>query len=129
MKKLLTALTAAVAAIIMCVCFIACGTGENTAAGTYKYYGTEVNGEMHYVTDAGSEVTEDYIVLILNADGSGVQKMQVSETNTVTVPFEWKKEGTTLTITANGNTSTCKLENDTITLDIMGNKAILKKSA
>lgn len=129
MKKILTALTAAVAAILMCVCLTACGNGENSVAGTYKFYAVEESGKLHYVTDEDMEITEDYIVFTLNADGKGEQKMQVSETNTVTVPFEWTLNGTELTVSANGVSSTCTLENEIITIEIMGNKALLKKSA
>ncbi len=85
--------------------------------------------KLHYVTDEDMEITEDYIVFTLNPDGKGEQKMQVSETNTVTVPFDWTLNGTELTVSANGVSSTCTLENDIITIEIMGNKALLKKSA
>jgi len=128
MKKILTALTAAVAAIVMCVCLAACGNGESNVAGTYKFYAVEESGKLHYVTDGDMEVTEDYIVLSLNSDGSGEQKMKVSETDSVSVPFEWTIDGTALTITANGTTSNATLENDIITIEIAGSKALLKKS-
>lgn len=131
MKKILTVLAAAIAATLMCVCLAACGNGEpSTAAGTYKYYGTIVNGETHYVTDGDMEATEDYIVITLNADGSGEQKMTFSTGNTVTANFVWTLDGTKLTLTTDGRDAECKLENDIIYFEIGDNvnTLLLKKT-
>ncbi len=132
MKKILTALTAAIAAIVMCVCLAACGNGASDVAGTYKYYGTISNGETHYVTEPGIGVTEDYIVLTLNEDGTGSETMKFGPENETSANFTWKIDGSKVTITADGRDLDGKLEGELLYLYSQGENSptfILKKAA
>lgn len=95
MKKYLLALTAVVAAIVMCMCVTACNNGGNgDDADTADFIGTYVL--TAYKVDGADDPTalQSNATLIFAEGGTGVEKV-----GDIEVEFTWTKSGNTIEVT------------------------------
>lgn len=129
-------LTALMAAVMLA----ACGDSNNESGGSpsdpnpaefvgvykFEYASYEVlfvNGEVlnHQEKHVGDpSVTEDFVTLTLNADGTGIQKSEMSNQN-----ITWTAEGNTITVTIPGQSIYWNYDNGgieaTMSVNISGN--------
>lgn len=121
--------------LMLCACLLfgACGK-DNKIEGTYKFSKMIYNeGGMQIEIDAGEEfmgmmtLTEDFMKLTLNEDGTAVMTAYDGE-STETATGTWVKvDGETLSIIFDGEAEQCKWNENTITMEDVGSKIILKK--
>ena len=121
--------------LILCVCFLFGGCSEEGIAGTYKFskmtyveYGVQVEIEAGKEYMGMMTISEDYITLTLNEDGTAVFKMTEGEETEMNTGTWEKMDGETIKVTFNGESETYKYSENTITVEEEdGTKIILKK--
>ena len=123
--------------LILCVCvlFGACAKDKAEVSGTYKFSKMiYVESGMEIEINAGEQfmgmmtLTEDYITITLNEDGTAEMKM--SEGNSVEqMRGTWEKSGeNAVSIMFDGEAQICQWNGNTLTLDDgEGSTVILKK--
>jgi len=119
MKKLATAIIAALSAIIMCAALAAC-SGSAAFEGTYKFSSMTMKSagmELSYKAGEsymGMTLTEDFYVF--TAENDGTWKMTASG---VEQKGTWKEENGKYILTADGETETiaATLNGDTLTIN------------
>ncbi|MBQ2740597.1 MAG: hypothetical protein IJF39_03125 [Clostridia bacterium] len=116
--------------IIFCICCLFCGCAK--AEGTYKF------SKMSYTEngilvelEAGEKfmgmmtLSEDFMVLTLNADGTATLKINSDGEETLT--GTWKMVDSKNIELMFGESQTCVFDGKTITLDMDGTTISLKK--
>ena len=121
--------------VLLCACFLFSSCfGDAEMEGTYKF------SKMTYVEDgvkveikAGEEImgmvtiSEDFMTITLNEDGSAIMKMTDGE-ETETATGAWEKiDDKTINLIFEGEVQTCKCDGLTITLEEDGAKVELVK--
>lgn len=117
MKKVVVAVTALMAVIVMSVVMAACTS--TSFEGTYKFYsmtmkagGATISYEVGQVPEgAEAALTEDYCVLTANADGTF---SLITEGDTIT--GTWTVDGNNLSLTAEGTTIQGTLNGNSVTI-------------
>lgn len=120
--------------LILCVCFLIGGCSEDKIEGTYKFSKMNyVEGGIQIELEAGEEfmgmmtLSEDFMTLTLNEDGTAVMKM-VEEEETEIETGTWEEvDSETIKITFDGESQTYKCDGKTITVEEDGVKVVLKK--
>ncbi len=120
--------------LILCVCFLIGGCSEDKIEGTYKFSKmTYVEGGIQIELEAGEEfmgmmtLSEDFMTLTLDEDGTAVMKM-VEEEETEIETGTWEEvDSETIKITFDGESQTYKCDGKTITVEEDGVKVVLKK--
>ena len=123
--------------LILCVCvlFGACAKDKAEVAGTYKFSKMiYVENGMEIEINAGEQfmgmmtLTEDFMTITLNEDGTAEMKM-VEDGATEQTSGTWEKSGdNSVVITLEGDAQTCQWNGNTLTLDDgEGTTLILKK--
>lgn len=120
--------------LILCVCFLIGGCSEDKIEGTYKFSKmTYVEGGIQIELEAGEEfmgmmtLSEDFMTITLNEDGTAVMKM-VEEEETEIETGTWEEvDSETIKITFDGESQTYKCDGKTITVEEDGVKVVLKK--
>ena len=122
MKKVLSSIALFVL-LVSCVFMAAC-----SPAGTYKFDSLSyAESGMAVEIKAGEKflgvtITEDFMTLQLNKDGTGVISFQ-GESSELT----WVKEGDVIKIIANGEPQEFKMDGNKLSINIDGTLLILKK--
>ena len=124
--------------LVLCVCFLfgACSKDGNASIeGTYKFSKMiYVESGMEIEINAGEQfmgmmtLTEDYITITLNEDGTAEMKMS-EDGATEQTSGTWEKSGeNAVSITFDGEAQICQWNGNTLTLDDgEGTTLILKK--
>lgn len=122
MKKIVTAITAALAAIILAVCFAACGANY---VGTYKFNSMKMESPgmtMEYVVGenyGGITFNEDVCTVEIKEDGTWSMSMNLLGTSQdVTGTWTTNEEGNVvLTDDATGESQVAKLDGSTLVIE------------
>ncbi len=122
MKKVLASLVVSMLTIC-CLFMVGC-----SPAGTYKFESMSYSvGGLEISIKAGQEylgvtVTEDFAVLELKKDGTGIFTSQGESTE-----MTWEKDGDIIKLTADGETVEVKIDGDKLILEVDGTKLVLVK--
>ena len=121
--------------VLLCVCFLFSSCfGDAEMEGTYKFSKmTYVENGVQVEIKAGEEImgmvtiSEDFMTITLNEDGTAVMKM-VEEEETEIETGTWEEvDSETIKITFDGESQTYKCDGKTITVEEDGVKVVLKK--
>ena len=126
MKKFMSVLLVGLFAIM---CFALTGCGKDLE-GTYKFSKLEYEeGGMNVTVKAGEQfmgmmtLSEDYVKITLNEDGTVVMVMQGE-----IIEGTWEKgDDGEVELTIDGDTQTCKCDGDKLVMEEDGAKITLKK--
>lgn len=122
MKKVLSSVAMCLL-IVSCLCMVAC-----SPAGTYKFYrlNYEENGMVVDVKAGesfmGVTITENFMTLQLNKDGTGIISAQ-GEVSQIT----WVKEGDVIKVASNGEVQEFRKSGNKLTISVDGGTIVLKK--
>ena len=122
MKKILSSMLV-LTLVVCCAFMVAC-----SPAGTYKFdslsysesgISVEVKAGEKFM---GVTITEDFMTLQLNKDGTGILSFQGESTQ-----LTWVKENNAIKITSNGEIQEFKIDGNKLSITIDGTLLILKK--
>ena len=126
MKKAAVGLVAAISAVIMCFALAACSTKFE---GTYKFSsmqgkeaGIEINYKVGDEITGGMKITEDFMVLTVNADNT----LTLSAMGTDTAGT-WEQKDGKYYITIAGQTQEVEVSGNSVVFTQGENKVTLKK--
>ncbi len=117
MKKIVTAVTALFAAVMLSVVMAAC---TSSFAGTYKFSSMEMNmsGVTTTITAGGEfmgvTISEDYFVLVADEDGTFSIASEYTDNEVGT----WEQSGSQITLTADGESISATLSGKKLTLSM-----------
>lgn len=116
MKKAITAVATIVAVMAMSAVMAACSVSFE---GTYKFSSMSMSGgglSMSYEVGQeldGVAITEDFYVLTVNGDGTFTMVCEMMEEN---MSGTWEASGSTITLTADGESVQGSLKGGTLTV-------------
>lgn len=132
MKKAKYFLLTALAGVFMCLCFVltAC---SSKIEGTYKFKSMSyTQGGVTVELKAGETfmgaitLSEDFMTLTLNEDGSVSATMNAGEIETSTGTWTKKEDGK-IEITINGDAQICSCDGKTLVISMDGSTVTLAK--
>ena len=118
--------------LLLCICFLFGGCAK--VEGVYKFYKLSYTESGVLVEiEAGEEfmgmmtLSEDFMVLTINEDGTASLTSSAEGAAETTVGSWTKIDDKTIELTFNGEAQTCTFDGKTITIEADGTTIILKK--
>ncbi|MBQ8658814.1 MAG: hypothetical protein IJ506_06730 [Clostridia bacterium] len=132
MRKIKSILGVALMSVVLCFCLLFGGC-EKEIAGTYKFKSMTYNQNgMNINLEVGEEfmnmitLTEDYVTVTLNDDGTATMSMAAGEIENMQGTWEKGDDGE-IELTFEGETQICKCDGETLTMEEDGAKIVLEK--